>query len=67
LFLEGLEGSGDVDDLGDADVLAGSGGGFCRDGGERGGAAFGEDDAVDAGTVGRAEERAEVVGVFYSV
>ena len=58
LFLHGLEGAGDVDDLGDADVLAGSGGGFCGDGGEWRGAALGEDDAVDAGAVGGAEERA---------
>ena len=32
-----------------------------------GGAAFGEDDAVDAGAVGGAEEGAEIVGVFYAV
>ena len=35
--------------------------------GEGGGAALGEDDAVDAGAVGGAEEGAEVVGVFYAV
>ena len=29
-LLHGFEGAGDVDDLGDADVLAGSGGGFWR-------------------------------------
>jgi hypothetical protein len=67
VLLHGLEGAGDIDDLGDADVLAGAGGGFSGDGGERGGAAFGEDDAVDAGAVGRAEKGAEVVGIFYAV
>lgn len=67
LLLHGFEGAGDVDDLGDADVLAGAGGGLCRDGREGGGAALGEEDAVDAGAVGRAEEGAEVVGVFYTV
>jgi hypothetical protein len=67
LFLKGFEGAGDVDDLGDADVLAGAGGGFGGDGGERGGAALGKDDAVDAGAVGGAKERAQVVGIFYAV
>ena len=30
-FLHGFEGAGDVDDLGDADVLGGAGGGFGDD------------------------------------
>ena len=67
LLLHRLEGAGDVDDLRDADVLAGTGGGFGDDGGERGGAAFGKEDAVDACAVGRAEESAEVVRVFDAV
>ena len=67
VFLHGFQGAGDVDDLGDADVLGGAGGGFCGDGAQGGGAAFGEDYAVDAGAVGGAEEGAEVVGVFYAV
>ena len=67
LLLEGFEGAGDVDDLGDADVLAGSGGGLGRDCREGSRSAFGEDDTVDAGAVGGAEESAEVVGVFYAV
>jgi hypothetical protein len=67
LLLHGFEGSGDVDDLGDADVLGGAGGGLGGDGAERGGAALGEEDAVDAGAVGGAEESAEIVGVFYAV
>ncbi len=67
LLLHGFEGAGDVDDLGDADVLGGSGGGLGGDCAEGGGAALGEDDAVDAGAIGGAEESAEVVGVFYAV
>jgi len=67
LLLHGFEGAGDVDDLGDADVLAGARRGFGRHSTERGGAAFREDDAVDSGSVSRTEERAEVVGIFYSV
>jgi hypothetical protein len=67
VFFEGFEGTGDVDDLGDADVLGGTGGGFGDDGGERGGAALGEEDAVDAGAVGGAKEGAEVVGVFDAI
>ena len=66
-FLEGLEGASEVDDLGDADVLGGTGGAFGDDGGQGGGAALGDDDAVDAGAVGGADEGAEVVGVFYAV
>ena len=66
-LLHGFEGAGDVDDLGDADVLGGSGGGFGDDGADGSGAALGEDDAVDTGTVGGAEQGAEVVGVFDSV
>lgn len=67
VFLELFEGADQVDNAGDAYVLGGSGGGFDGDGAERGGAAFGDDDAVDSGGVGRAEERAEVLGVFDAV
>ncbi len=67
VLLHGFEGAGDVDDLGDADVLGGTGGGFGGDGREGSGATLGEEDAVDTGTVGGAEESAEVVGVFDAV
>jgi len=66
-LFHGFEGAGEVDDLGDADVLGCAGGGFGDDGGEWRGAALGEEDAVDASAVGGAEESAEVVGVFDSV
>jgi hypothetical protein len=49
-----LEGADEVGDSGDADVLGGSGGGFGDDGGDGRGTAVGEDDAVDAGTIGGA-------------
>jgi len=59
-----LEGADEVGDACDADVLGGSGGGFSDGSGDGGGAALGDDDAVDAGTVGGAEEGTEVVGIF---
>lgn len=67
LLLELLEGADEVDDAGDAEVFGGSGGGFDGDGAEGRGAALGEDDAVDAGSVRGAEERAEVLGIFDAV
>jgi hypothetical protein len=48
-------------------VLGCAGAGFDGHGAERGGAALGEDDAIDAGAVGYAEERAEILRVFDTV
>ena len=62
-----LEGADEVGDAGDADVLGGAGGGFGDGGGDGRRAALGQEDAVDAGAVGGAEERAEVVGVLDAV
>ena len=67
VLLHLLEGAGEIGDVGDADVLGGASGGLGDDRAERGGAAFGEKDAGDAGAVGGAEESAEVVGVFDAV
>ncbi len=67
LLLELFERADEVGDAGDADVLGGSGGGLGDRGGDRGRAAFGQDDAVDARAVGGAKQRAEVVGVFDAV
>ena len=67
VFLHGFEGAGNVDHLGNANVLAGSGGRFGGDRTDGSRPAFGKNDAVDAGSVGRAEEGAEVVGIFYAV
>ena len=66
-LLELLEGADEVGDSGDADVLGGSGGGFGYGAGDGGGAAFWDNDAVDTGSVGGAEEGSEVVGVFDAV
>jgi len=44
-----------------------SGGGFGGYGAEGGGAALGHDDSIDASAVGGAEERAEVLRIFYAV
>jgi hypothetical protein len=65
--LELLDGSGEVGDLGDGEVLEGAGGGLDGDGGEGGAAVAGEDQAVGAGGFGTAGEGAEVVGVFDAV
>ena len=61
------QGADEVDDAGDAEVLGGSGAGFHGDGAERRGAALGEDDAVDAGTIGYAEKRAEILRIFDAI
>jgi len=67
LFFQLFEGADQVDDTGDAQVLGGSGAGFdgCRT--ERGGAALGEQDAVDSGAVGYAQQCAEILRVFNAV
>jgi hypothetical protein len=67
LLFELFEGADKVDHAGDADVFGGSGGGFHGGGADWGGAALGEEDAVDSGGIGSAEERAEILGVFDAV
>jgi len=62
-----LKGADEVDDAGDAEVLGSAGAGLYGGGGEGGGAALSEDDAVDAGAIGDAEERAEILGIFDAV
>jgi hypothetical protein len=66
-LLELFERADEVGDSGYADVLGGSGGGLGDGAGDGGRAPLGEDDAVDTGSVGGAEESAEVVGVFDAV
>ena len=65
--LELFEGADEVDDAGDAEVLGGAGAGFDGRGAEGCGAALGEENAVDAGAIRNAEERAEVLRVFDAV
>jgi hypothetical protein len=62
-----LECANQVGNAGDANVLGGSGGGFGYGCGDGGGAAFGEEDTIDAGTVGGSEQGSEIVGVFDAV
>jgi len=65
--LELFEGSNEVDDTGDAEVLGGSGAGFDGSRAERSGAALGEEDAIDAGAIGDAKKRTEVLRIFNTV
>jgi hypothetical protein len=67
LALEVFEGADQIDDFGDAEVLGGSGAGFDGHGAERGGATFGEDDAVNSCSVGDTQQGAEVLGIFDTV
>ena len=61
LPLEFFKSADEVDDTGDTEVLGGSGACFNGYRTERGGTALGEDDSVDAGTIGYAEESAEIL------
>src|SRR6185437_14539302 len=61
LLLKLFKGADEVDHAGDTDVLSGSGGGLDGDGAEGRRAALGEDDSVDSGGVGGAEQGAEVL------
>jgi hypothetical protein len=67
LTLQLFEGADEIDDAGDAQVLGCSGAGFdgCRS--KRGGAALGEHDAVDSGSVGYAQQCAEILRIFNAV
>jgi hypothetical protein len=65
--LEVFECAYEVDDAGDAEVLSGASAGFDGGGAEGSGAALGEEDAVDTGAIGHAEESAEILRVFDAV
>jgi hypothetical protein len=67
VLLKDFERADHVDDAGDAEMLGSACRGFDGNRAEGGGAALGEQDAVDAGTFGAAEESAEVLGVFNAV
>lgn len=67
LPFEVFEGADQINDASDAEVLGSSGAGFDGDWAQGRGAALGEDDAVDAGAVGYAEQSAEVLRVFDAV
>ena len=65
--LELFEGADEIDDAGDAEVLGRAGAGFDGGGAEGSGAAFGEEDAVDAGAIGHAKKRAEILRIFNAI
>ena len=67
LLLHLFERANEVGNPRNPNVFRGSGRGFGYGRGDGGGSALGEDDAVDAGTVGGSEQRSEVVGVFDAV
>ena len=67
VVLEIFKGADKIDDAGDAKMLGGARAGFEGGGAEGSGAALGEDDAVDTGAIGNAEERTEVLRIFDTV
>jgi hypothetical protein len=62
-----VDGSGQVGDLGDGEVLEGAGGGLDGHGGQGSAAVAGDDQAMAAGGFGAAGQGAEVVGVLDAV
>jgi hypothetical protein len=62
-----LERADEVRNSRNSNVFGGSGRGFGYGGGYGGGSALGDNDAVDAGTVGGSKQGSEVVGVFDTV
>ena len=67
VLLEVFEGADEIDDAGDAEVLGRAGAGFDGCGAEWSGAALGEDDAIDTGAIGDAEQSAEVLRIFNAI
>jgi hypothetical protein len=65
--LELFESANEIDDAGDAEVLGGSGAGFDGSGAKWSGAALGEEDAVDAGSIGDTKKSAEVLRIFNAI
>jgi hypothetical protein len=65
--LELFEGANEIDNTGDAEVLGGSSAGFDGGGAEWSGAALGEENAIDTGSVGDTKKGAEVLRVFNTV
>jgi hypothetical protein len=65
--LEVLEGADEIDDARDAQVLGGARAGFDGRRAQGRGAALGEEDAVDSGAIGNAEQSAEVLRIFDAI
>ena len=67
LLLQIFKGADQIDDAGNAQVFRGTGAGLHGNGAEWGGTALSEDNAVDTGSVGNAEESAEILRIFNAV
>jgi len=65
--LEFFEGADEVDNAGDAEVFGCAGAGLNGCGTQRGGAALGEEDAIDAGAIGYAEQSTQVLRIFDAI
>jgi hypothetical protein len=66
-LLQFFEGADEVDDTGNSEVLGCSRARFERRGAERGGTAFRKNDAIDAGAVGNAKQRAKILRIFDAI
>jgi hypothetical protein len=67
LLFEILKGADEVDDAGDAKMLGRSGTGFDGHRTEGRGSALRDNDAVNTGTIGNAEERAKILRIFDTI
>ena len=67
LFFQLFEGADEIDDASNAQMLGRSGTGFDGGRAQGCGAALGEDDSVDSGSIGYAQQSAEVLRVFDTV
>jgi hypothetical protein len=67
LALEFFEGADEIDDAGDAQVLGCAGAGLDCYGAQGGGAALGEQNAIDSCAIGYAQKSAEILRVFNAV
>ena len=67
LPLEIFESADEVDDARDAQVLGCPRAGFDGHGAQGRGTALGENDTIDAGTIGNAEKRAKILRIFNAI
>jgi hypothetical protein len=65
--LQLFESADEVDHAGDAQVLGRASAGLDRGRGERGGAALGDEDPVDAGAIGHAQQRTKILRILDAV
>jgi hypothetical protein len=67
LALEFFESAHQINHARDAQMLGRTRAGLHGNGAQRGGAALSEDDAVDARAIGHAQQRAQVLRIFYAI